>query len=1238
MLMADSSHRNDKGTHPALPVPAPAPPEAESDSLWDDNAFSIPQTPTEALERPDLAPLHTPGDNQPTVISRPPSQTSPEKHPLNSLRGRRLAHFELISPIGVGGMAAVIKGRDLELDRIVALKVLPPEMAADSENIRRFHQEARAAAKLDHENIARVFFYGEDQNLHFIAFEFVQGDNLRTILERRGRLPVGESLHYILQVTTGLAHASSRGVVHRDIKPSNIIITPTGRAKLVDMGLARTQIPHDERQLTQSGVTLGTFDYISPEQAMEPRSADVRSDIYSLGCTFYHMLTGHPPVPEGTAARKLHFHEHELPVDPRQLNPDIPDEVAAILSRMMAKNPRDRYQKPEHLVEELLRVAQKEDVGGERADGLLYVDAPVPSKPRRPLILLALAVAAVIALVVAVEQPGSQRSGVLPGRSFARGPDSPKGTDPTPQVRTSDKGDSQRDVQPPPVSGTPPFTWNSGSTLQDLKNIPKSPQGEIDIVLNADLDLTGTGPDVGGVALTLVGKKITIRSSTGDRKKILLKYEQDKSYTTALLLQADMVELQGLRFDLTGVGSAVNMTGVRIVGGGTHTVTDCYFYQHYPIYDLLKPMTSLALVDDGNRGGQPTLVLKECVFLGEQEQNDKSNPPLGRGGQYAIARQGTGVIKVMECLFGPHQACFHLEGEGTPKSGGDDVQVLHTSVLLSDSSAAFRIGDKGSARINVRYSLFSRPQARADESSAAVLIRQLSKNNTRDSTVRYSGQGNRYHGLDGFWLDGSRELLAATWKDFQDRIAGADLQSVAIDRFPWKDANPLSALKKLDLETAFQTAFQVKLSMPEMRLKEGTEEVLIGVRKCGTSKFQEGTLPPVEDDNPPRTVRKEKIVDPSILQAGNGIFRTLDQAMQDTQPGDVVLIKYTGKLALDPWTKKRASLDVTIKPADGFHPILTLAAEDKDSALFQLHRGQLKFHDLDFLLEPSQKDFASQAIVSLAGDGICEFKGCTMTMTEPQGCQLAVAVMGDPDSLMRRPVRSGDVAPVGPTLRFEGCLVRGKGDLLSCRASQPFKLDMRQTAVAVTGSLLSVEGSKYASDLPSPGPTDSGPRCGLDLQQVTALVSGPLIQLRAMGELKSLVPIECKASGCLLTPLGGQSLVVLAGLGTKISDAALRERLSWKGSKNVYGNFSGLVDLQPGNQAEMMKPPKVDREKWKELTSETDSKFLDQIKFTETITSAMLPGIRPAQLAVADLKDSGANTENLPDPPRDDPK
>src|SRR5207237_9651267 len=134
----------------------------------------------------------------------------------------------------------------------------------------------------------------------------------------------------------GFTHAAQRGAVHRDIKPSNIIITPNGRAKLVDMGLARSLEPQSDRGLTHSGVTLGTFDYISPEQALEPREADVRSDIYSLGCTFYHVLTGRSPVPDGTALKKLDHHQNVKPPDPREYVPDLPVEVVLILDRMMA--------------------------------------------------------------------------------------------------------------------------------------------------------------------------------------------------------------------------------------------------------------------------------------------------------------------------------------------------------------------------------------------------------------------------------------------------------------------------------------------------------------------------------------------------------------------------------------------------------------------------------------------------------------------------------------------------------------------------------------------------------------------------------------------------------------------------------------------------------------------------------------------------------------------------------------
>lgn len=308
-------------------------------------------------------------EKEKTVISQRPVAAPHEFYrsvPLGDLaemlEGRQLDHFSVQQIIGGGGMGAVFRGVDQRLDRVVAIKVIPGSKR-DPETLRRFQVEAQAAARLDHPNIARVFYVGEAEQWNYIVFEYIDGINIRDLVEMDGPLTIDDSVFYARQIAEALQHAHERDVVHRDIKPSNILVTPSGMAKLVDMGLARdTSMDKSTGDQTASGVTLGTFDYISPEQARNPRDADVRSDLYSLGCTLFYMLTGNPPFPEGTALQKLLNHGSLPPPDPRGWREDISDQLYDVMMKLMAKRPADRYQRPLELVNDLLLLAEQENL------------------------------------------------------------------------------------------------------------------------------------------------------------------------------------------------------------------------------------------------------------------------------------------------------------------------------------------------------------------------------------------------------------------------------------------------------------------------------------------------------------------------------------------------------------------------------------------------------------------------------------------------------------------------------------------------------------------------------------------------------------------------------------------------------------------------------------------------------------------------------------------------------------
>ena len=276
--------------------------------------------------------------------------------------GSQLDEYILEEFVGGGGMGAVFRATDSSLNRTVAVKVLTTRHGEVEDETKRFEQEAQSAARLNHENIAHVYGGGEDGGWQYIVFEFIPGKNLREFVNAVGQLSIEDTILLTLQIAAALEHASERDVVHRDIKPSNVIITEERQAKLVDMGLARLQQVDGGDDLTASGMTLGTFDYISPEQGADPKSADARSDLYSLGCTVFFMLTGQPPFPAGTPIQKILNHQNTPPPDLHQVRPDVPPGLIAIVERLLEKEPNDRFQSPRELIETIIAFADGRDI------------------------------------------------------------------------------------------------------------------------------------------------------------------------------------------------------------------------------------------------------------------------------------------------------------------------------------------------------------------------------------------------------------------------------------------------------------------------------------------------------------------------------------------------------------------------------------------------------------------------------------------------------------------------------------------------------------------------------------------------------------------------------------------------------------------------------------------------------------------------------------------------------------
>jgi serine/threonine protein kinase len=337
--------------------------------------------------------------------------------------------FQIISKIGQGAMGEVYKARQISLDQVVALKVLAPHLSMSTQFVGRFRREARASVKVAHPNIVRGIAVGAENGRHYFAMEYVDGENAQQLLARHGRLPVGEAVRIISDVARALAAAEACGLVHRDIKPANIMITGTGAVKLADLGLAKTM--EDDDGLSKTGISFGTPAYMPPEQLTSVRDVDVRSDIYALGVTLYHFLTGKKPF-NGRIFQLIAAKERGEFEPAAQLNPSIPPALELVMRKMMAPEPEDRYASARELVkalEQLDLTANPEETTELAVDGdatthtALSLNHPAQPKsetvvrsprPRRREALLALAAAALAAFSVYWFRPGSGPEPVAP--------------------------------------------------------------------------------------------------------------------------------------------------------------------------------------------------------------------------------------------------------------------------------------------------------------------------------------------------------------------------------------------------------------------------------------------------------------------------------------------------------------------------------------------------------------------------------------------------------------------------------------------------------------------------------------------------------------------------------------------------------------------------------------------------------------------------------------------------------
>ena len=978
--------------------------------------------------------------------------------------------------------------------------------------------------------------------------------------------------------------------------------------------------------VTQSGVTLGTFDYISPEQALDPRQADVRSDLYSMGCTFYHALTGRPPVPEGTAAKKLHAHQHVDPLDPRELNPAIPDELAAVLARMMAKDPARRYQTPAELIAHLKAIAERLHIALDNVANDATVQAVVANDrvlPRVPRLRLgwvaasAAVVAAVVAIAVAAIGPD-----FAPSPWWAGGPK----TDGTPGAA---------DPIPNPVTPRTPSDDQKVSTVEQLAAALADPKSTKVVLAPGEYDLTKWNKPIAfqGSQLELIGSvnpPTTIRLAASSAKRV--------ESPGTLTIQAATVIVRGIRFEIAPAAEtgelAGDLTGLAIIDAAKVELHDCTFV---PDEGARKAWVA-AVAASGS------VHLTRCLFA---------------PGWVGLRVPSRSSVEVTDSGFAPHASAIQVRDDDANAEDASDSKFRNTSIRLDRSSfmldafsAAVDVDASSTldVRVTAGHCVFAPangapPEAKAPgmtETPPLGTIVRNSANKTRmakliaavDRKNAYYGVSAMMPGMKGsaFEESGWSKLNRRPWDQ-----SGGVMDAFATAE-PWAAFRLTLAGPGAD-SAVFLKGDKLGVIGAQFHVQENLRRAYIGANV---------TWPPIAPAAVEITTRIWWPTGPADDKDRNpDEYTNLVKLLQDARSGDTILIRHDGVLRMEqhvispPKPKlggaDRGDFHLLFKPETKDHkPILALAESSiRDRSLFQVVEGRVSFEGLHFALKPGSSQDKLAAVTLVAGRG-CEFLGCTFTLEEDEGQTCTAIALTDPNSVMKM---DGSAALSIPSVKFTGCLIRGKGRAVSVPVSRPFALEMTQCVTGLNGPVVFAKagGREIAA---MPGST-------IHLTRVTAFLGGPLVELQggSFGAMKAsgLVTTTVTAERCLFAAVPGSGPPMVEVEGTELDRNDSNRVLKWTSpGPNHFANFD------PSWPVVVVKPDPSSTQEWKwnewlQFAKEA-GKLVGKVEFEnepddlKDLLNLMSGDVKVKSVALQDMPDAkpgdaGADPDRVANPP-----